>query len=65
MKRLKLRRQVVRNLVDAELGKVAGGVVETTYVSCPVPGCIYVTKVTTAIGTIRTLQGCTTAVDCP
>ena len=57
MKKLKLRMDVLRELDRTRLSKAAGGVVltgtETMY--CP----------TLPVKQCRTLQGCTTAVDCP
>ena len=63
MRKLKLRREVVRNLSDSQLVDVRSGQIVTTAFSCTAPlqclptnGCAFV---------LKTLQGCTTAIDCP
>ena len=64
MRKLKLRREIVRNLTPNDMVDARGGQqVVTTAISCTallqclpsVKDCIV----------IQTLQGCTTAVDCP
>ena len=67
MKKLKLRREVVRDLVPQELRTVVGAASKpcTTAISCTDPlGCLP-TSITRNIAIGPSLQGCTTAINCP
>ena len=57
MKKLKLRREIVRDLTPTDMVDARGGQqVITTAISCTdLLGCL----------PVQTLRGCTTAVDCP
>ena len=64
MRKLKLRREVVRNLSDSDLVQVQSGQIITTAISCTAPLQCLPPSLKDCI-VIQTLQGCTTAVDCP
>ena len=63
MRKLKLRREIVRNLAPTELVDVRGGQIITTAISCTAP--LQCLPSANACIVIQTLNGCTTAVDCP
>ena len=66
MKKLVLRKDVLRDLDTIKLRRAAGGVLtgtETMYCpTLPVTACKPALSIQQCV---RTLQGCTTAVDCP
>jgi len=63
MRKLKLRREVVRDLSGNDLVEVRGGQVVTTAISCTAP--LQCLPQTSGCFVVQTLQGCTTNVDCP